>query len=261
MLISPSGGLLYHAKAIRYHSTLWGPFRADIEHWLRFAWNPDRNRPLVLIGPSAGWCLPLAYLREFKSIRAYDPDPLALWFLKRRLKHPSLKVQVQDAIGIRTDPVGAPLRPIIEESKRDGASILFCNLWGQLYLDDGIEELLPRWRRELETLLEGQNWASFFDRVSGPLQPELTPENRWSHGSLKDSEIIERFYRKSNHGESLEIELHDHCTESFFQDLPRLHLKWELQPGRYHLIEALQEGKNITRPACEPAGTRTCSTW
>jgi hypothetical protein len=38
-------------------------------------------------------------------------------------------------------------------------------------------------------------------------------------------------------------------------------LKWELQPGRYHLIEALQEGKNITRPACEPAGTRTCSTW
>ena len=239
MLISQSGGLLYHAKAFRYQKSIWSPFRSEVEHWLRTSWSPDRSRPLILIGSSAGWCLPLDFLREFRSIAAYDPDPFALWLLKRRLNHPGLRTHTQDALGIRNLPPAGPLRQILEDPAHQGASILFCNLWGQLHFEEGLESCIPRWRRELETLLEGRNWASFFDRVSGSEKPEITERNRSSSSSLSDTEIIARYYARTRDSARGTIELQDHGTESYFRELPRQHLNWELRPGRYHLIEAI----------------------
>ena len=51
-LFTPSGGLVYHLRALRYGATLWRPFREVIGEWLVHHLPPDDE--LVLVGPSGG---------------------------------------------------------------------------------------------------------------------------------------------------------------------------------------------------------------
>lgn len=80
--LSPSGGLTYHLRALRWRRRLWTPFRAQVAAWLA-AWQPPCSE-LLLLGPSAGYTLDPAFLSRFAAIHAVEPDPLAHWLLRRR---------------------------------------------------------------------------------------------------------------------------------------------------------------------------------
>jgi hypothetical protein len=245
-LLLPSGGLRYHARALR-HRHAWAPFRARLARFLTEDWNPPRDRPLVLIGCSAGWCLPLDVIADLgvAGIVACDIDPLGLAILSRRLRarlpcSTSLVTRVGDALGVTHDGrphvPGAALRSVLEAHA--GAHVLFCNVWGQLIFDAPDDVARAAWKSALPGLLAGRSWASFFDRVSGKLPPRIEPENERSDRSLSDDELLARFY--APHAEARSVaSLVDHGTEDVVVDLPRLHLSWELVPGTHHLIEAI----------------------
>jgi hypothetical protein len=238
-LLSQSGGLVYHFRAWRYHSTLWQPFRQELKTWLEQEWNPPKGQPLVLIGPSAGWCLPVQFLEKFPQVVAYDLDPFALFLLKKRMKGVNLSTVTSDALGVLDHPTGDSLRRLITSAPLQNASILFCNLWGQLYFDDELEKNLPAWRIELEKILAGRNWASFFDRLSGAVPPDIRSSTRDSSGSLSDAALLDTLYSASQGALQKPVELQDHSTGDYFAKNPRRHLSWELEPGRFHLIECI----------------------
>src|SRR5215216_4794788 len=74
-LFTPSGGLVYHARALRHRSGLWAPFRRAVDEWLAEALPPADE--LILVGPSAGHCLPLERLARFRRLLVLEPDPVA----------------------------------------------------------------------------------------------------------------------------------------------------------------------------------------
>jgi hypothetical protein len=69
-----TGGWHWHWRAWRSQKR-WVPAAAQIEDWLLAQAMPRQQ--LVLIGASAGWMLPTAWLTQFEEVHAWDIDPLA----------------------------------------------------------------------------------------------------------------------------------------------------------------------------------------
>ena len=65
-LFNPTGGLVYHWRALRYRNSLWAPFRQAISRHLD-AWDPP-EKELVVLGPSAGYTLPPDFLERFDRL-------------------------------------------------------------------------------------------------------------------------------------------------------------------------------------------------
>ncbi len=237
----PSGGLRYHARAL-VHRRRWAPFVARLGRWWQTDWAPAPGRPLLLVGCSAGWCLPLDVVARggFAAVVAVDLDPLALALLRRRLRvvAPTLPVRtiVGDGLGVQDAPTGQALQQLL--AAHPTAHVLFCNVWGQQIFEVDDDDARARWRAALPDLLRGRSWASFFDRVSGPVAPRIDDGNERSDASLPDAALLERFYARARTSRT-RIELVDHGTEDVVVDRPRLHLHWALRPGHHHLIEAV----------------------
>jgi hypothetical protein len=269
-LFLPSGGLRYHARALR-HRRGWAPFRDRLARFLVDDWNPPRDRPLLLIGCSAGWCLPLDVVADVgrAGVVACDVDPLALWILARRLKPllppvATIATRTGDALGVdggragRRTP-GAALAALLAEHPR--ANVLFCNVWGQVIFDVKDDVARARWKAALPRLLRGRTWASFFDRVSGTVAPTLSHEPERSARSLPDDQLVERFYAHADTPLST-FSLVDHGTEDILVDHPRLYLSWNLSPGAHHLIEAIcarprDDDHRVSEPSSTTATTTT----
>ncbi len=66
-LLSPTGGLVYHLRALRHRRGLWAPFHRAVANWLA-GWQPGRE--LVIVGPSAGYALPAGFLMRFERVTA-----------------------------------------------------------------------------------------------------------------------------------------------------------------------------------------------
>lgn len=247
-LLLPSGGLRYHVRALR-HRAAWAPFRDRLARFLVDDWAPPRGRPLLLVGCSAGWCLPLDVIAHLGNagVIACDVDPLALWILSRRLRPllpttTPLTTRTGDALGVDGGPPGgrrtpgAALAAVLHD--HPDANVLFCNVWGQVIFDVTDDVTRARWKQALPRLLHGRTWASFFDRVSGPVAPDVDAARERSDRSLPDDALVDRFYARAPTPLST-FSLVDHGTEDLFVDLPRLHLAWQLAPGAHHLIEAV----------------------
>ena len=259
-LLLPSGGLRYHARALRHRAT-WAPFRERLARFLVDDWDPPRGRPLLVIGCSAGWCLPLDVIAALGTagIVACDVDPLALWILARRLRpllppETTLTTRTGDALGVeggahgRRTP-GAALAAVLHEFP--DANVLFCNVWGQVIFDVKDDVTRARWKASLPRLLHGRTWASFFDRVSGPVAPDVDEDLERSDRSLPDDALVERFYARADTPLS-SFSLVDHGCEDLFVDLPRLHIPWQLAPGAHHLIEAVAVTATATTTTTAP---------
>ena len=90
-LISESGGLLWHAKALLRHRSLWSDFNNRVGRFLS-DWQAElefggglRPEGLILLGPSGGWCLPTeGFIESFPDLIAVDPDPVAPMIFRRR---------------------------------------------------------------------------------------------------------------------------------------------------------------------------------
>jgi hypothetical protein len=238
-LWNPAGGVRYHVRALRYAARLWEPFRWSLGEWL-LRWQ-THEPTLLLVGPSAGYNLQPFLLERFQRVVVLEPDPLARWLLRQRLARvpldprPQLQLIAQDQLVFHPERLASLLERL------GPTAILFCNVLGQLRhlldVEDAAAPPLAAVRAAVVRATEGRSWASFHDRVSGPLAPSLedavVAERRWS-----DEELLEHAYYGG--GEALGGALFDHATHGFFpEELPHLYLRWELAPGSFHLIEAV----------------------
>jgi hypothetical protein len=238
-LFGPAGGLRYHYRAWRYGQRSWSSFRWPLGEWL-LEWQTDEPT-LLLVGPSGGYNLQPFLLERFRRVVVLEPDPLARWILRRRLARvpldprPSLEFIAEDQLVFhpeRLEPLLAGLGP---------TAILFCNVLGQLRhlleVEDNEAPALVAVRTAVHAACVGRSWASFHDRVSGSIAPSLE-EAMWAPSRWSDEELLEYAYYGSS--ETRDVGLFDHGTEGFFPaDLPHGYLRWELEPGSFHLIEAV----------------------
>jgi len=149
----PSGGLAWHWRAwcgAQRHR----PFRLAVESWLA-GWSPPCAR-LILVGPSAGWTLPGAWLSQFQEILAIDLDPLAPWFFA--LNHPVRRTGLRWLRGDLMTELPRHLQAWPD------AAVLFCNVLGQLAVEREDHELVLA---ELPRILRRHHWASFHDCYTG----------------------------------------------------------------------------------------------
>lgn len=235
---NPAGGVNYHLRARQHARKLWEPFRWALGEWL-LGWQPPEKN-LVLVGPSAGYNLQPFLFERFERVFVLEPDPLARWLFKRRLARAPLEPRPRIETIADDHLVQHPERLLSLLARCEPCALSFSNVIGQLsVLLDGESpdaELLAV-RRAVRAALAGRSWASFHDRVSGPLPPNVEglvrAPRRWS-----DEELLARAY--DTHEGSSVVELVDHHSEGFFpEELPHAYLRWELDPGVYHLIEAV----------------------
>lgn len=247
--MNPAGGLHYHLRASRYSERLWAPFRWPLGEWL-LRWQPPEST-LLLVGPSGGYNLQPFLLERFERVVVLEPDALAHWILRYRLSRVPLERRPKLRFVARDHLVRHPerLEPLLAEL--GDAAILFCNVLGQLRFLLGTDDLegseAGAVRRAVQSAIRDRSWASFHDRVSGQLAPTIeepvASDHRWS-----DSELIDAAYYAG--GEAVDAALVDHGVRGFFpEDMPHLYLRWELEPGAFHLIEAVCQVRATPPPA------------
>jgi len=246
---NPTGGFGYHLRALFRRGGLWAPFVQNLSRWLH-TWSPPEAE-LLLIGPSGGHCLDLAYLARFSRITAVDIDPFAPWVFRwraRRLLREGRTHLTWDARDhLSPGPQGCsiePLRALL--AAHPDAAVLFCNILGQLPIlgDDrapGHTDEAPlagsyeHWLRALPEALGDRSWATFHDRLSGPVPPHALDEDHpvpWS----SSEKLVQQHYPPTD---DPTLALLDHRTSGLLRDVPRWQFVWELAPGLFHLIEAL----------------------
>lgn len=235
-LFSPSGGLVYHLRALRYRRRLWAPFRSALGAWLAEHLPPAAE--LLLVGPSAGHCLPLRELSRFERILVLEPDPLARRLLARKLAPAELELEGFDRLVGPLLSGHAGLDSLL--ATRPSASLLFCNVLGQLKFELTGEQharFEREFRRRVLPLLAGRAWASFHDRWSldrDRHQPSPTVLDFERQPS--DDELAAAWFGPHPGP----ITLLDHDTRGLFPAaLPRRYFGWQITPSALHVVEAV----------------------
>lgn len=241
--LNEAGGLRYHLRGVRYAENLWQPFRFALAEWL-YAWQPPEKK-LVVVGASGGWCVQPFFYERFTEVLCLEPDPLAHFFFRRRLARAPLESRPRLRFERRDHLLGDSTALVRLLEAEGDAAVLFTNVVGQLRVlldaQSADDAPLAAVRAAIRAATAGRSWASFHDRVSGPLEPELTAAAHVER-RLTDAEIIRRFFpalevgavRSDGSGELL-----DHLTAGFFPaDRPHTYFSWPLMPGVFHVIEA-----------------------
>jgi hypothetical protein len=233
VILNPAGGVRYHLRARRYRPQLWADFRAQLDTWFE-RWRPAAKR-LAIVGPSGGYCLPLALVSRFDEIVCYEPDPIARFVLARRLR----ALPGDRKISFVSNDVW--VEPVLKgDGPRSGwlrpdTALLFSNFVGQLMFlveDQVWSRYQSAWRERVWPLLETMPWASFHDRLSGPIAPSI--DMRASSTRLTDSQLL-KWYGAHDTGELL-----DHATSELLPLGKHYgYFHWPLTPDQHHLIEAV----------------------
>lgn len=183
-LFRPSGGLVYHWRALQ-NGWRWRTFRRDVAQWLD-VWDCSKEH-LLLIGPSGGHTLPTLWLRQFKKIDAYDLDPLARFFFQLRHRHSHISFHQRDMFWREGRLSLAPIQEVLHENPQ--ASILFCNVLGQVLLENAAEESdWYQFLKDLRQLLSGRSWASYHDMYSkevGQAEVDHLTNGSWLDGLIQ----------------------------------------------------------------------------
>ncbi len=238
--LNPAGGLRYHFRGFRLSETLWAPFRFALAEWL-YGWEPPEKK-LVIVGPSAGWCVQPFFFERFDEVLCLEPDPVAHFLFRRRLAKAPLEPRPRLRFD-REDRLLADPHALSRLLEAEGdAAVLFSNVLGQVRVLLGAsapdDARLAGVRRAVHDAIQGRSFASFHDRVSGELEPAL--EGRLeAERRLSDDEIRERLYATVAPDGSTPPPLLDHLTAGFFPEgRSHAYFTWQLLPGLFHLIEA-----------------------
>src|SRR5882724_3110057 len=127
--LNPAGGLRYHARAW-FGARRWAPFHTALASWLT-AFKPRVSRA-VLVGPSAGYSFPDAFLRRFTALTVLEPDPIAGYLLTRRLRRlgvSELRLESQDRLIAPLLDGSTGLSELLESDPE--ACLVFGNVLGQ----------------------------------------------------------------------------------------------------------------------------------
>ena len=181
-------------------------------------WHPDATR-LILVGPSAGWCLPDVWLNGFQAVTAIDPDPWAARIFRRL--HPDVRLESW----IRGDFFDEAPHLLKAQPK---AAVLFCNVLGQLRFS-GLDGRDVQARiAQIGPLLAGHPWASFHEIMScasAAHPPPLLLPHAQDHRALLQQLGLSGEWLDHEAGSTLPVAS------------PRVIAPWRFAPDRLHLVE------------------------
>lgn len=219
-LLDDSGGLIYHARALRYRSSLWQVFIVQVSHWLA-DWQVPQTE-LVIVGPSAGYTLDAHFLARFARITILEPDPLARWLLGRRF--PALRFE-HDPLDCFAGIHGpAMLRAHFPE-----AAFLFSNVLGQL-----LGQLDPRWPQALLDAMQGTSWASYHDLAVCSEAPVRKAMRALAQDERLEDVLAGFWMANAPPGRQKPLELHEHGS---YDSLPAQSCAvWSITPRQHHLV-------------------------
>lgn len=245
--LNPAGGLRYHVRAL-CGGHQWQPFREALNGWL-----PRFDAPgvrAVLVGPSAGYTFPDAFLGQFSELTVLEPDPIACGLLARRLRRLRVEVRLERADRLIAPLLdgGAGLADLLRADPK--ACLVFGNVLGQtrfLLPEPEFERFKSAFRERIGPLLAGRAWLAFHDRLSGDWPPEFAQPHLTS-SRLSDEAVLRDLYP---HGPSdPPVELFDHRSEGFFpEQLPHAYFHWRIDRTRHHLIEGVMSERDSWRSA------------
>jgi hypothetical protein len=256
-LFSESGGLVWHAKALLRHGTIWADFRNRVDRFLT-DWLGDialyPGEPVsgvILIGPSGGWCLPRSgFLDQFAHVIAIDPDTVARRVFLARHKRKSTKNARFSQEWTWIPSLFQNVLPALL-NRHPHHAVLFCNVLGQLrYQQEKSLERIEFEINQIKMMLEGRHWASFHDRISGVgrLSDAQTYEF-FEPSELPNQELLE--------GMTVTGEWLDHLTQQVLPpELGRRFMLWPISQYRLHVIEAGWVNPNATSEPRRPDGSR-----
>ena len=213
-----SGGLWWHLRAVT-SGRRYQPFKAQIAHWLE-RWGVQ-GPGLILVGPSAGWCLQSTFLGRFERITVFELDPLAQWLFKlRHARGLTLDWRLADFL--------SALPATLQEYPDD--VVLFANVLGQLGFERPKDYELQL--SQLKNLLVGRHWGSFHDRFSAEVSPSTLP-------SVYSFKANATMTAESLHALGFSGTWQDHGTAEVFPTyLEREYFPWWITPQRLQWIEA-----------------------
>jgi hypothetical protein len=203
MILSASGGLVYHARAAftRFESLIrdssedrWAPTRRcvsmHVANWLEEL-TPET---LIIFGPSAGYLLEPDFFSNLKrpngisplKIVAVDPDPLAAFLFRRRFSASSVDWHGREDLLPFSSPSASGFGDFLRAASRtqNKTAVLFLGLLGQVaFHTESATRSTFEARRLLMHELANFNWASLHDLESttlerglGTLPPEIGPD-------------------------------------------------------------------------------------
>ena len=229
-----TGGLNWHLHAFQSQKR-WKPTVAHIEHFLLRC--QPRHTHLLLIGCSAGWMMPTAWLTQFTQIDAYDIDPIAQrlfnWRHGRALRNSQTHIthHRQDAM--------AHLPELL--AKHPQASIWFDNMLGQHRYRIRDEVQVEQDLRALKITLAGRDWGSVHDLLSGHTLATRAQNLRLQdiRRNVHPSDMDAAFNQSLVQSLQAQGIWFDHLTSHVFaDDAPTTLIPWEFKPRYWHWLQA-----------------------
>lgn len=224
-----TGGWHWHWRAWRSQKR-WAPASAQIADWLMAQTMPRKQ--LVLVGASAGWMLPTAWLAQFDEIHAWDIDPLAVplfrWRHEHHLKREGTTLHLHTGDGLARLPDLMQTMP--------NAFFWFDNVLGQLRFTNETLDAVDRRLRKLQNTLKPVAWGSVHDRMSGPtVLDTVLPVARKSVAGLAMETTEGQAWLQEIGAISPWL---DHLTEHVLpKGTPVQYTAWPFKPGYAHWLE------------------------
>lgn len=238
--MNPSGGWVWHWHAWRQQHA-WQESVRQLGQWLEET--PTPSKELLLIGASAGWMMPSAWLQRFEKVTTFDIDLFAAPLFRRR-HGPALQASGTQ-LRCHTSDALTHLQTVLRAHRR--AAVLFDNVLGQVrFHHPSIEEASQR----IETItkaLRGRSWGSIHDAYSGKVVPSPSPRPLPSRmKTLQTPHLVSDSARMASpdfagFGKQLQPqgEWLDHLTANVFpEDTPIHHIAWPYSRAYCHWLQA-----------------------
>lgn len=182
--------------------------------------------------------MPAELWQRFRRFSVLEPDPVARRILVSRVGAGRVQFEHRDLL---LEPLlsGKPgLDGLLEVRPR--ASVLFCNLLGQLHWqlsDREQSRFRAEFRRRWLPLLHGRPWASFHDRWSLDCSAgEAGPQTMRFGCAPSDHELGVAWFGASGPT----VTVLDHGTLALFPEaLPRSYFSWQITPHARHIVEGV----------------------
>ena len=230
-----TGGLNWHGHAWQSRQR-WQPTMAGLASFLQTV--PDSTHPhLVLLGGSAGWMMPTAWLQRFARIDAYDIDPFAPWLFG--CLHGAALRQAGVQLHHHRCDVLTHLETILAE--HPAACLWFDNMLGQHRYRVRDEVRTEQELKALPQRLAGRTWGSVHDLYSGasPLPLDATRFAHMQRPSIRADQVDARFMQQLLQQSQAQGVWNDHCTAVVFPASTSTWLMpWEFRPGYWHWLQA-----------------------
>ena len=229
-----TGGPAWHWQAWRSEKA-WTPTVAALEAWLLAQTSAQTPSTLLLIGASAGWMMPPAWLQQFKEIHTFDIDPLASYLFQWR--H-GKKLQAHGVnLTCHTQNALVDLPALLKAYPQ--ACVFFDNVLGQLRFNSSNIQLVEKNIARCVQALKGREWGSVHDRMSGPVSGSIkfssADELPQTSGHLDKGEDAQKWLT-SIQAQSPWL---DHLTGKVFaKEIAVQNMAWAFKPNYWHWLQA-----------------------